>query len=70
VVFGGTNHVTDPNDSVLHCFDLQRRRWSDLVVGGEHPHARSNHAVIPCGGGVLIFCSNNTLLDDTFLLRV
>jgi len=70
VVFGGYIDATDSYDPELHCFDLQRRRWSDLVVGGEHPHARSNHAVIPCGGGVLIFCSNNTLLDDTFLLRV
>ncbi|KAJ1634523.1 hypothetical protein T492DRAFT_566830, partial [Pavlovales sp. CCMP2436] len=28
VVFGGCDNATNSNDSGLHCFDLQRRRWS------------------------------------------
>ncbi|KAJ1625164.1 hypothetical protein T492DRAFT_911127 [Pavlovales sp. CCMP2436] len=72
VVFGGTNPVANSLDSALHCFDLQRRRWSDLALGGEHPRVRTGHAAIPCGGGVLIFGgrgSSNELFNDTFLLR-
>jgi len=72
VVFGGYSDATDPFDSALHCFDLQRRRWSDLLaVSGEHPRERTYHAAIPCGGGVLIFGgsgSGNERFNDTFLL--
>jgi hypothetical protein len=40
VVFGGRNpYVANSFDSALHCFDLQRRQWSGLAVGGEHPRA-------------------------------
>ncbi|KAJ1618470.1 hypothetical protein T492DRAFT_892019 [Pavlovales sp. CCMP2436] len=61
VVFGG--NLANSLDSALHCFDLQRRRWSDLAVGGEHPRGiASGHAAIPCGGG-------HELFNDTFLLR-
>jgi hypothetical protein len=73
VVLGGRDlHAANSFDSALHCFDLQRRRWSDLAVGGRHPRARTGHAAIPCGGGVLIFggCGSTHVLKGTFLLRV
>ncbi|KAJ1624059.1 hypothetical protein T492DRAFT_882566 [Pavlovales sp. CCMP2436] len=72
VVFGG-DLANSVFDSALHCFDLQRRRWSDLAVGGDHSRVRAFHAAIPCGGGVLIFDgrgSGHELSNDTFLLRV
>ncbi|KAJ1624058.1 hypothetical protein T492DRAFT_882564 [Pavlovales sp. CCMP2436] len=71
VVFFGD--LANSLDSALHCFDLQRRRWSDFVAGGEHPRARIGHTVIPCGGGALIFGgygSGGKHFNDTFLLRV
>jgi len=77
VVFGGGTR--NSFDSSLYCFDLQRRRWSDLAVGGEPPCARANHAAISCGDGVLVFGGSGPFIDiqgtlkickDTFLLRV
>ncbi|KAJ1632226.1 hypothetical protein T492DRAFT_990639 [Pavlovales sp. CCMP2436] len=74
VLFGGSDpNVASSFDSALYCFDMQRRRWSRLAVGGEHSRARNYHAAIPCGGGVLIFggrSSSGERLNDTFLLRV
>eukprot|EP00302_Diacronema_sp_CCMP2436_P032062 CAMPEP_0179991216 /NCGR_PEP_ID=MMETSP0984-20121128/4868_1 /TAXON_ID=483367 /ORGANISM="non described non described, Strain CCMP 2436" /LENGTH=125 /DNA_ID=CAMNT_0021910495 /DNA_START=370 /DNA_END=747 /DNA_ORIENTATION=+ len=74
MVFGGINHVSKSLNSVLHCFDLQQRRWSILAVGGEHPRARKFHAAIPCGGGFLIFggadSGDKPCNDHTVLLRV
>ncbi|KAJ1619438.1 hypothetical protein T492DRAFT_916000 [Pavlovales sp. CCMP2436] len=73
VVFGGCNYAINSYDPALHCFDLQRRRWSGLTADGEHLRARTGHAVIPCGDGVLIFGglgSSKTLFNDSFLLRV
>ncbi|KAJ1624547.1 hypothetical protein T492DRAFT_911656 [Pavlovales sp. CCMP2436] len=74
VVFGGRDRLNNSFDSALHCFDLQRRRWSDLLaVSGEHPRERTYHAAIPCGGGVLIFGgsgSGNERFNDTFLLCI
>jgi len=77
VVFGGTNtnspFEANSLNSALHCFDLQRRWWSDIAVGGEHLRARSDHAAIPCGGVVLIFGglgSGGEHFNDTFLLRM
>ncbi|KAJ1632697.1 hypothetical protein T492DRAFT_867794 [Pavlovales sp. CCMP2436] len=70
VVFGGD--LANSLDPALHCFDLQLRRWSGLAVGGEYPPARTFHAAILCGGGVLIFgggLSGGERLNDTFLLR-
>jgi len=70
VLFGGRGR------SALHCFDLQRRRWSNLTTGGvraNNPCARSGHTLIPCGGGVLIFGGrglDDEYLNDTVLLRV
>ncbi|KAJ1633171.1 hypothetical protein T492DRAFT_982778 [Pavlovales sp. CCMP2436] len=73
VVFGGYNYAIESYEPALHCFDLQRRRWSDFAVGGEHPHARTSQAAIPCGGGFLIFgwanSSDEVFFNDTFLLR-
>jgi len=65
LLFGG--------DPVLHCFDLQQRRWSDLAVDGEQPRACTLLVAIPCRGGVLIFGgrgSGNERLNSTFLLCV
>jgi len=81
VVFGGlvpheeAGMVGYTHDSALHCFDLQRRQWRDLTtaVSVEHPHARSGHAVISCGGVVLIFGGygpGGEHFNDTSLLRV
>jgi len=70
MLFGG--RYLNELDSV-HCFDLQRRRWSDLAVSGEHPRVRINYAAIPCGDGVLVYGGLGTgglCLNDTFLLRV
>jgi len=76
VVFGGNNPAQrQVFDLALRCFDLHRRRWIDLAVGGgdEITRSRTHHAAIPCGGGVLIFggCgSDYEHLNETVLLRV
>jgi len=73
LVFGGCDESTDFASSALHCFDLQRRRWSDLAVSGVFPPARAYHVAIPYGGGVIIFGgvgSADEFLNDTVLLRV
>jgi len=64
---------SNSNDSTLHCFDLQRRRWSSPTAVAEQPRARWGHAAIPCGSGVFIFGGRGwcgEFLNDTFLLRV
>mmetsp|Transcript_24792 Transcript_24792/g.58472 ORF Transcript_24792/g.58472 Transcript_24792/m.58472 type:complete len:96 (+) Transcript_24792:1-288(+) len=36
VVFGGCNYAINSYDPALHCFDLQRRRWSSLACEACH----------------------------------
>jgi len=73
MVFGGRKYTDNSFDPALHCYDLQRRRWSDLKVHGEHPQVRTGHAAIPCGSGFLVFGGlgqNGEYFNDTFLLRL
>lgn len=73
MLFGGRKYMDNSFDEALHCFDLQRRRWSELKVGGDHPCVRTGHAAIPCSGGFLVFGGlgmNGDYYKDVYVLRL
>lgn len=75
MLFGGRKYMDNSFDAAMHCLDLQARRWSAVKAGGDAPSARTGHAALACGGGMLVFGGlgsgeNPTYFSDAFVLRL